>query len=263
MLVGSGVSVFLYDRVNPAFSGSSWSVPDHDGRQVCSWQVYRDAEERHGRRGSMSSWEDRGVWWALARAWVVRSLVGAGADTHLRGRVDSSSSRTGDGTGKGERYAQSRPELNLQKYRSSSWRRASQHIGISPIPVMHVIGLPGAIPPVHPTRQMSYRSHILGHPKSTLYYVMYGPRHWLHASLLRICLGSRRSLPCLELVSWGMGKDVQSPSAHFRGPENRRIEGQLASFLRVLHDGRDCIASHPPLCPCSFDVPHFLPSETS
>lgn len=33
MLVGSGVSVFLYDRVNPAFSGS-WTVPDHDGRQV-------------------------------------------------------------------------------------------------------------------------------------------------------------------------------------------------------------------------------------
>lgn len=29
-----------------------------------------------------------------------RYLVGAGADTHLRGRVDSSSSRTGDGTGK-------------------------------------------------------------------------------------------------------------------------------------------------------------------
>lgn len=74
--------------------------------------------------------------------------MGGQADTDAWGGSSSSSLRTARER-KG-RYTCWVLELNLQKYRSSSWRRISQHNGNSPVPALHVIGPPGAIPLVRP-----------------------------------------------------------------------------------------------------------------
>lgn len=160
--------------------------------------------------------------WALAQG---KAWVGAGADTHCLGRVNSSSSRTGHGTGKGNAMPQRSPELNLQKYRSSSWRRASQHNGISPIPVTHVIGQPGAIPPVRPRGnvvQISYSSTLNLRSKTLPALLLTG------IILLWIYLQNRRSLPRFM----GMMCRARQPTSGV--PENPRIEGQLCFFLTCV-----------------------------
>lgn len=175
--------------------------------------------------------EDRGVW-ALAQG-----MGGSGCGCALSGRVDSSSSRTGHGTGKGT-LCPKWPRAELTKVPFIFLASCIPARWYFPVPVTHVIGPPGAIPPVRP------RGSVVQISESTLRSKTLAARHACISPLHFFHYPSVDMSGEQAIFALSRGEDVHSPSAHFRGPESRRIEGQLASFLRAW-DGQDCITSTP------------------
>lgn len=179
-----------------------------------------------------------------------KAWVGEGADTHCLGRVNSSSSRTGHGTGKGT-LCPKEPRAELTKVPFIILASCIPAQWYFPIPVTHVIGQPGAIPPVRPRGnvvQISYSSTLNLRSKTLTSLLLTG------IILLWIYLGNRRSLP----RPVGNMCRARHPTSRVQRIEGLR--GNFASFWRAC-DGQDCITSTPlPLQPRRASV---SPSETS